>query len=119
MAKFAYNNTKNASTGHMPFKLNCGYYFCVSFKKDTDSCSQSKTANELLAELWELMTICRENLHHAQDLQKPAHNKGVKPRSYVPGDKGWLNNKYIKIKCSQKFEAKFFGLFQVLHLVGK
>ena len=26
MAKFAYNNSKNASTGHTPFKLNCGYH---------------------------------------------------------------------------------------------
>ena len=26
MAEFAYNNFKNASTGHTPFELNCGYY---------------------------------------------------------------------------------------------
>ncbi len=26
MAKFAYNNAKSASTGHTPFKLNCGYH---------------------------------------------------------------------------------------------
>ena len=26
MAKFAYNNAKNASTSHTPFELNCGYY---------------------------------------------------------------------------------------------
>ena len=35
MAEFTYNNAKNASTGHMSFELNCGYHFCVSFKKDT------------------------------------------------------------------------------------
>lgn len=36
MAKFTYNNAKNVSTGHTLFKLNCGYYPRVSFKKDTN-----------------------------------------------------------------------------------
>ncbi len=26
MAEFNHNNTKNAGTGHTPFKLNCGYH---------------------------------------------------------------------------------------------
>ena len=60
-----------------------------------------------------------EELHHAQELQKRAHNKGVKPRNYAPGDKVWLNSKYIKTKCNRKLEAKFFRLFQVLHPVEK
>ena len=51
MAVFAYNNVKNASTGHTLFELNCGYHFCISFKKDTDPCSWSKIADKLLAEL--------------------------------------------------------------------
>ena len=65
MTEFAYNNAKNASIGHMPFKLNCGYHPPVSFEKDTNPCFQSKTANKLLVELQELMTIYQENLHHA------------------------------------------------------
>ena len=119
MAKFAYNNAKNASTGHMPFELNCGYHLCISFKKDTNPCSRSKTANELLAELQELMTVCQKNLHHAQKLQKQAHNKRVKLKNYAPGDKVWLNSKYIKSKQNRKVEAKFCGLLWVWHPVGK
>ena len=65
------------------------------------------------------MIVCRENFHHAQELQKRAHNKGVKPRSYAPSDKVWLNSKYIKTKQNQKLEAKFFRPFLVLHLIGK
>ena len=68
MAEFAYNNAKNSSTSYMPFELNCGYYPCVFFKKDTDSRSQSKLVDELLAELQDLMTVCQKNLHHAQEL---------------------------------------------------
>lgn len=44
------------------------------------------------------MTICQKNIHHIQELQNRAHNKAMKPRSYVTGDKFWLNNKYIKTK---------------------
>ena len=119
MAKFAYNNAKNASTGHTSFELNCGYHLRISYEEDVDPCSKSKSADELLAELRELMIICWENLHHAQELQKWAHDKGVKPRSYAPNDKVWLNSKYIKTKRNWKWEAKFFGPFRVLHPVGK
>ena len=68
MAEFAYNNAKNASTGHTPFELTCNYHLRISFKEDTDPRSWSKTADELLAELQKLMSVCRENLHHAQEL---------------------------------------------------
>ena len=43
----------------------------------------------------------------------------MKPQSYAPGEKVWLNSKYIKTKQNQKLEAKFFGFFQILHQVGK
>ena len=119
IAEFAYNNAKNASTGHTLFELNCGYHPRMSYKKEVDSHSKSKSADELAAELRELMIVCRENLHHAQELQKRAHDKGVKPRSYAPGDKVWLNSKYIKTKRNRKLEAKFFGPFRMLYPVRK
>ena len=119
MAEFAYNNAKNSSTGHTPFELNCGYHPCVSFEEDTDPRFRSKSADELSAELRDLMTVCRENLHHAQEFQKQAHGKGVKPKTYALSDKVWLNSKDIKTKRNRKLEAKYFGLFRVLHPVEK
>ena len=117
MAEFAYNNVKHASTGYTSFELNYGYHLCVSYKEDVDPCSRSKAADELTKELRNLMAIYRENLQYAQELQKRADNKRTKPRSYASGEKIWLNSKYIKTKCNWKLEAKFFGLFQVLHLL--
>ena len=119
MAEFAYNNAKNASTGHTPFELNCGYHPRVSYEDYINPCSKSKSADELSAKLWELMTVCQENLHHAQEFQKQAHDKGVKLKSYALGDKVWLNSKYLKTKQNRKLETKFFGLFRVLNLVKK
>ena len=119
IAKFAYKNAKNLSTGHTLFELNCDYHPCVSFEKNINPRFWSESADELSAELQDLMTVCWGNLHHAQELQKRAYDKGVKPRSYSSRDKVWLNSKYIKIKHNQKLESKFFGPFQVLHPVGK
>ncbi len=65
MAEFAYNNAKNASTGHTLFKLNCGYHPRVFFEEDVDPRSRSRSANELAKELRELMEVCCQNLLHA------------------------------------------------------
>ena len=64
MAKFTYNNSKNASTGHTPFELNYGYHPRMLYKEEVDPRSQSKSVDELSAELRELMIVCQENLHH-------------------------------------------------------
>ena len=91
----------------------------MSYEEVVDSRFKSKLADKLSAELRELMFICWEKLHHAQKLQKQAHNKGVKPKNYASGDKVWLNNKYIQTTRKCKLEAKFFRPFQVLCPIGK
>ncbi len=98
MAEFAYNKVKNASTGHTSFELNCGFHPQAFYKEDVDLHSQSKSGDELATELRELIAVCRENLQHAQELQKRYHDKHAKPISYAPGEKVWLNSKYIKTK---------------------
>ena len=96
MAKFAYNNAKNASTGQTLFELNCKYYSWLSYKENISPYFKSKLADKLLAELRELMIICQENLYYAQKLRKQVYDKGVKPRTYAPSNKVWLNSKHIK-----------------------
>ena len=41
IAEFAYNNTKNTSSGYTSFELNCGFYPRVSYKEDVDPRSRS------------------------------------------------------------------------------
>ena len=65
------------------------------------------------------MTLCWKNFYHTQKFQKQAYNKDVKPKSYISGEKLWLNSKYIKTKQNQKLEVKFFVLFWVFHPVSK
>ena len=111
MAKFAYNNAKNASINQMLFKLNFGYHLWVSYEENIDPCSKSKLKDKLSIELKKLITVCKENFYYTQELQKQIHSKRIKLKSYAPNVKIWLNNKYIKTKQNQKLKAKFFGLF--------
>ncbi len=87
MAKFAYNNTKNISTGHTPFELNCGCYPRVFFKEDVDPCSRFRSTNELAKELRKLMEVCCQSFLYVQELQKRTYDNGIKSRSYAPGKK--------------------------------
>ena len=81
IVEFAYNNAKNAYTGYTLFELNCEYHLCVFYKEEEifDPRLQSKTAEQLSSKLRNLMAVCQQNFHHAQELQKQAYNKGVKP----------------------------------------
>ena len=119
IAELAYNNSKNASIGHTLFELNCGYYPRVSFKDKCDTCFKSSSAKGVAVKLKELMNVSHQNFLYVQDLQKRASDERVNLRSYTPGEKVWLNSKYIKTKRKQKLETKFFGPFQVLHPVRK
>ena len=98
MAEFAYNNAKHASMGYIPFELNCRYHPCVSYEEKVKPRSKSKVVNELNKELRNLIAAYKKNLQQAQELQKQAHDKGTKLRSYAFGEKVKLNSKYIKTK---------------------
>ena len=64
IAEFAYNNAKNANTGHTSFELNCGYYPRTFYKEDINSRSLSKLVDKLITKLRELIALCKENLQH-------------------------------------------------------
>ena len=87
MAEFAYNNAKNASISHTPFELNCDYHSWMLYEEKVDPRSKSKSADELSVELKELMIVCQKNLHYIPKLQKRAHGKSIKPRSYASSNK--------------------------------
>ena len=68
MAEFAYNNSKNASTGYVPFELNCDYHSQMSYMEKVNPYSQSKSADEQSKDLRELIVIYCKNLYYAQKL---------------------------------------------------
>ena len=58
MAEFTYNNVKNTSNGYIFFKLNYSYQLQMLCKKKVNPHSMFNLADELWAELKELMIIC-------------------------------------------------------------
>ena len=72
MAEFAYNNAENTNNGHISFKLNCGYHPRISYKEEEilSPHSKSKSAEKLSTKLQKLITVCQQNLHHGQKLEK-------------------------------------------------
>ena len=83
MAKFAYNNAQNASTGHTPFELNYGFHPRVSFEDNINPCSKSRSANEPAKKLTELIDIYQQNLLYAQKLQKEYIIKAWSPEAML------------------------------------
>ncbi len=57
MAKFTYNNVKNASISHILFELNYNYYPRILFKKNVNSRSRSYSADKLAKKLRELIKV--------------------------------------------------------------
>lgn len=87
MAEFVYNNVKNTRTGHTSLKLYYSYYLYVFFENKTNPYSKFCSVNKLVKELKDLMAICQQHLFYTQELQKRVYDKGVKPKSYVSGEK--------------------------------
>lgn len=112
--KFTYNNTKYASIRNMPFKPNCRYHPLIFFWEDIYFSSRPKVAIMLTEDLTNIVVVYQKKLANAQKLQKWTSNKATKPRSYVLGEKVWLNSKYIKIICHQQLKATIFRSFGLL-----
>lgn len=68
MTKFIYNNTKNAITSHILFKLKYDYQPCGIFENKTNLHLKSHLANKLARKLEEQIIIYQENLFYAQKL---------------------------------------------------
>lgn len=47
MVEFAYKYFKNKGINYTSFKLDCGCYFYLTYKKDIDPCFKSKLDDEL------------------------------------------------------------------------
>ena len=93
MAKFAYNNAKNASTGHTLFELNCGYHPRMLYKEEVNSCFKSKLAVELSAELRELMIVCREISTTLKNFKSEPTTKALSLEAMPSVTKfGWIAN---------------------------
>lgn len=69
MAKFFYNNAKNAKSGHILFELNYSYHSWISYKENVNLYFKLKSANKLSAKLRELIIVWAKSLPYLKILK--------------------------------------------------
>ena len=91
----------------------------MSYEDELDPRSRSRAAGAEVAELKELMDLCKANLRGAQVSQARYHNKATKDRVYSPGESVWLDGMHFNTKTNRKLEHKFLGPFKVIEPISK
>lgn len=68
MADFVYNNTKNINISHTHFKFNYKYDFYIFYKKNNNFYFNSKSINELLGQLKNILDVYQNNIYYIHKL---------------------------------------------------
>ena len=97
MAKFAYNNAMNATTGVSPFFVNKGYH--PEFTADLQADTSSAKAQMFVADLEHTQVELKENITQAQE----RYWKNVdKHRAEAPelniGDQAYVKAKFFRTR---------------------
>ena len=71
----------------MLFELNYDFYLQLFYKKDVNPYFQSKSTDKLITNLKGLMAVYKKNLQYIQKFQKQYHNKYMKSKNYILGNK--------------------------------
>jgi transposase InsO family protein len=118
-AEFAYNNSRNATTGLTPFFALYGYNpdisICEGRPKD-----DIPAASERLAELQRVRKEMESAWSKAVATQATYYNRHRTPKSFAVGDMVYLVGKNIRTRRpSKKLDYKKFGPYKVLETIGK
>lgn len=119
MAKFALNNTWQASLKASPFYVTYGFHPRLLPLPIAES--QVPAALELAHQVHQVHQDARKNLEEAKrQYKQAADRRRVQCPEIQPGDQVWLSAWDLRLPGpSRKFTARFLGPFQVLNHVGK
>ena len=117
-AEFAYNNSRNATTGLTPFFALYGYH------PDTELATGSPSldvpaVNDRIADLKRVREIMDENWKQAVKTQAVYHRRTTTAKSYSVGDRVYLSGRNIRtLRPSKKLDYKRFGPYRITATVG-
>ena len=124
-AEFAYNNSKQASSGMSPFYLATGQnpITPASLLHFSNDDSNVHTTNEFLEHMSTLIKIASENLIDAQERQSKYANIKRREESFQVGDKVLLSAKNISLdtqarRPSKKLQPRYIRPYEVIEVIS-
>ena len=121
LAKFAYNNSWQSTTGELPFYLLMGWNprFDDNVTKIPDHSPEVPVVTDRLRPLLQVCETLEQCWEAAITKQVEFYNKMVKPQSYSKGDLVLLSAAHINtIHLSKKLDWKFHSPFRITEMVG-
>ncbi len=121
LAKFAYNNSWQSTTGELLFYLLMGQnsQFDDNITEIPDHSPEVPVVTNQLRPLLQVCEALEQCWEAAVTKQVEFYNKMVKPWSYSKGDLVLLSAAHINTIClSKKLNWKFHGPFQIAKMVG-
>jgi hypothetical protein len=118
-AEFAYNNSKQPSTGYTPFELDCGQHpntpSSLAAKKNT----QVPAADDFMNHWNMMIQIAKDTLMIAQERQVKYANQNRRFEEYKVGDKVLLSTRHIttpidKNRPTKKLSPKYMGPYTII-----
>ena len=122
LVEFAYNNSKQASTGHSPFFLNYGRNpnTPIQLAMQTNAARRVPATLSFLKNMNEEIDKAIANTAAAQDRQKTFADQHRREQSYKLGDKVWVSTQNFRMQKgkTKKFANKFEGPFTIEQVVS-
>jgi Chromo (CHRromatin Organisation MOdifier) domain len=120
-AEFAYNNSKQASTGYTPFELDCGQHPATAIAMTTPS--KVPAANDFLQHWTSMIEIAKDNLREAQERQAKYANEHRRFLTFKEGDQVLLsmkntNSPVDRNRPTKKLTPRFTGPYKVVQVIS-
>ena len=120
--EFAYNNSRQASTGTSPFFLNNGQNpnTPINIAVNTNAAARVPAAYDFLKKIDIEMERTKLQLEPAQQRQKTFADQHRREQSFATGQKVWLSTEHLKLPPGQirKLANKRLGPFDIIERVG-
>ena len=122
LVEFAYNNSRQASTGTSPFFFNSGQNpnTPISVAVTSNAAARVPAAYEFLNRVNTIVERAKVHLQAAQNRQKTFADQRRREEAFTVGQKVWLSSEHLKLPQGQtrKLANKRLGPFEILERVS-
>ena len=121
-AEFAYNNSKQASTGFTPFELDCGQHLNTPITMTKEF--EIPVTNDFLKHWTSMIDLAKDSLREAQERQEKYANEHRRHIIFQVGDQVLLNMKNTNTPVdrnhpTKKLTPRFAGPYLISKEIGR